>query len=251
MSSSLSPLPTDILKALANVTRWEIVTYLAWGDHRVQEIIQHVQESQNVVSFHLKQLREIGVLSEHRSTADARDIYYHLELETLRHLYLMTGMLIHPSILANYSSFTSQFTKPLRILFLCSKNSARSQMAEGWLRYLSHEQIEVFSAGTTPTTLHPMAIEVMEELGVNIRPHWAKPIDHIRDLTFDEIITVCDRAREYDQGFPVASRLRHWSLPDPVECTDSLRRQAFVETALELRTRTKLLLHQLYAIDHA
>ena len=102
-----------------------------------------------------------------------------------------------------------------RILVLCTGNSARSQMAEGLLRHLGQGELEVFSAGTAPSTVHPLAIQVMDEIGVDITAQRSEPLDAYRDSAFDDVITVCDSAAESCPVFSGKARRTHWSLPDP------------------------------------
>ena len=102
-----------------------------------------------------------------------------------------------------------------RILFLCTANSCRSQMAEGWLRELKGDRYEVYSAGTEPTGVHPCAIAAMAEVGIDIRSHRSKGLDSVRDLSFDEVVTVCDHARESYPVFFGGGVKRHQGFPDP------------------------------------
>ena len=102
-----------------------------------------------------------------------------------------------------------------RVLFVCTHNSARSQMAEGFLRHLDGNAVEAASAGTEPGALHPLAVEVMSEAGVDISGQRAKSVDDFVQQRFDYVITVCDDAREACPFFPGAARRLHWSLPDP------------------------------------
>ncbi|GAC1644667.1 MAG: arsenate reductase ArsC [Acidobacteriaceae bacterium] len=116
-----------------------------------------------------------------------------------------------------------------RVLFLCTGNSARSQMAEGWLRHLAGDQFHVFSAGTHPSRVNPFAIAAMREVGADISSHTSKSLDLYRDQPFDYVITVCDRARESCPYFPGAFEAFHWSLEDPAEApgTDDDKLAAF------------------------
>src|SRR5664279_2149041 len=109
--------------------------------------------------------------------------------------------------------------KKQRILFLCTHNSARSQMAEGLLRHLAGDHYEVFSAGTQATVVQPMAIRVMAELGIDISGQKSKTLDRYLDKSFDAVITVCDRANESCPVFNRAKRRLHWSFPDPSQAT--------------------------------
>lgn len=102
-----------------------------------------------------------------------------------------------------------------RVLFLCTHNSARSQMAEGLLRSIASDQFEVFSAGTEPGRLHPLALKAMTELGIDVSQHYAKGIDTYRDAKFDYVITVCDRAKESCPYLPGHRDLISWSFDDP------------------------------------
>ncbi|HLH63403.1 MAG TPA: arsenate reductase ArsC [Ktedonobacteraceae bacterium] len=137
----------------------------------------------------------------------------------------------------------------LRILFLCTGNSARSQMAEGLLRHLSQEQIEVFSAGSNPRRLHPYAVRVMAAMGIDISLQRAKHFDEFRGQSFDYVITVCDRIKEKCPTFPGNPEPAHihWSLPDPslMEGSEEEKYAVFEQIAQQLRTRIRYLLVQL------
>jgi len=102
-----------------------------------------------------------------------------------------------------------------RILFLCTHNSARSQMAEGLLRHLAGDRFEAHSAGTEATSVRLEAIQAMAELGVNISSHESKTLERYLDQPFDFVVTVCDDASEACPFFPGANNRLHWSLPDP------------------------------------
>ena len=107
-----------------------------------------------------------------------------------------------------------------RVLFLCTGNSARSQIAEGWLRQRAGDQFEVFSAGTDPkSALHPLAIMVMAEIGVDITGQHPKSLESFVQEPWDLVITVCDRARESCPNFPRRVEQVHWSFQDPAGAT--------------------------------
>jgi arsenate reductase (thioredoxin) len=108
---------------------------------------------------------------------------------------------------------------------LCTHNSARSQMAEGWLRHLAGPRYNVESAGTKATAVRPLAIRAMEEAGVDISMHQSKTLDQFRGQPFDLVVTVCDDAAEACPVFPGAGRRLHWSLPDPSQATGSEEEQ--------------------------
>jgi len=106
-----------------------------------------------------------------------------------------------------------------RVLFLCTHNSARSQMAEGLLRHLGGDRFEVHSAGTEATRVRPLAIKAMNELGIDISTQRSKTLDPYVDQRFDYVITVCDDANESCPIFPNATHRLHWSIPDPSKAT--------------------------------
>lgn len=103
------------------------------------------------------------------------------------------------------------------VLFLCTGNSCRSQMAEGWLRHLDGSRFEVASAGTHPVGLNPRAVAVMREIGIDISRHRSKRLEELSQRRFDFAITVCDRAKETCPIFPGATSVLHWSFDDPAE----------------------------------
>ena len=102
-----------------------------------------------------------------------------------------------------------------RVLFLCTHNSARSQMAEGLLRALGGDRFEAFSAGTEATHVRPLAVRAMAELGIDISHQASKTLDRYLDQPFDIVITVCDQANEACPVFFGARQRLHWSFPDP------------------------------------
>lgn len=128
-----------------------------------------------------------------------------------------------------------------RVLFLCTHNSARSQMAEGLLRWMAGDQFEVFSAGTEATRVHPLAIEAMREVGIDISGHRSKTLDEFRGQRFDYVITVCDRANEACPVFPSDTQRIHWGFEDPsiAADTDEHRLRAFrnVREGIQQRLR--------------
>jgi arsenate reductase len=108
-------------------------------------------------------------------------------------------------------------TNRKRVLILCTGNSARSQMAEGFLRHLAGDRFEVASAGVAPTRVRPEAITVMRELGIDISQHRSKSVDEFLGQPFDYVITVCDNANEQCPVFPANTKRIHWSFADPAD----------------------------------
>jgi ArsR family transcriptional regulator, arsenate/arsenite/antimonite-responsive transcriptional repressor / arsenate reductase (thioredoxin) len=245
MSAVLAP---DILKLLAHDLRWQLVTALAGSDRRVQELVEQLARPQNLVSYHLRQLRDYQLVQERRSSADGRDIYYSLNLERLGVLYLESGQALHPALVNLTSPAASDtrpaMARPARVLFLCTHNSARSQLAEGILRARGGDQVVVHSAGSQPTAVHPLAVRAAAALGIDISGHRSKGVEPFIGQPFDAIITVCDRVREVCPVFPGDPQRIHWSFPDPaaVEGSEATQYHAFVQTARELATRINYLL---------
>lgn len=108
-----------------------------------------------------------------------------------------------------------------KVLFLCTENSCRSQMAEGILRHLRGDKFEVESAGIKPSVLNPTAIKVMAEIGIDISGHRSKSVEEFQGTNFDFVITTCDAARETCPVFPSKARHLHWSHDDPAEAKGS------------------------------
>jgi len=132
----------------------------------------------------------------------------------------------------------------MKVLILCTGNSARSQMAEGILRRLGNGTIEVHSAGTHPSRVNPLAIEAMNEIGIDISSHRSKSVDEFAQQTFDVVITVCDKAKESCPIFPGAPERIHWSYEDPaaVEGSHDEKLAAFRRVRDDLLLRFKDLL---------
>lgn len=117
---------------------------------------------------------------------------------------------------------------PIRVLFLCTGNSARSQMAEALLRTYGGADFAVASAGTDPKGLNPLTIEVMTEVGIDVSTQQSKSLDRLLDQSFDYVITVCDRARDNCPTFPGDNKRIHWSFDDPAAATGSHAQQLAV-----------------------
>jgi protein-tyrosine-phosphatase len=178
-------------------------------------------------------------------------VYYSLDLEQFRALYRQAGEQLHPAIAgaeARPGDGKQQEMlplAPLSVLFLCTGNSARSQMAEALLRQLSHGTVTAKSAGSHPAEhVHPLAVQVMEHTGINMSQAHPKHFEALRGQHFDKVVTVCDRVREICPTFPDDPERIHWSFPDPaeVEGSEDVQYQAFEQTSLQLATRIRLLI---------
>lgn len=226
--------PPEFIRLLANDLRWTMLRTLARSDQRVQELAAQTGEPMNLVSYHLKQMRQDGLVVSRRSEADGRDVYYTLDLDQVGEQFARAGRALHASLAVPAPVRTPA---PLRVLFLCTHNSARSQMAEGWMRYLGGQHVTVASAGSHPTRVDPQAIQAMAALGVDITGQHSKHWSEVEGAAFDAVITVCDKAREVCPVFPGGESL-HWGFPDPLMIEDpQARSQAFDETARRLRSR--------------
>jgi arsenate reductase len=126
-----------------------------------------------------------------------------------------------------------------RVLILCTGNSARSQIAEGLLRHIAGETVEVESAGVEPSFVRPEAIQVMREIGIDISHHRSKSVDEFLDSKFDLVITVCDNANQRCPIFPGAPQRIHWSIADPAGAIgdEATRLRAFRDARNDLRQR--------------
>jgi arsenate reductase (thioredoxin) len=132
-------------------------------------------------------------------------------------------------------------TEKARVLFVCTHNSARSQMAEGLLRHLAGDRFEAQSAGTEATHVRPLAIRAMDEIGVDISGQESKTLERYLGEPFDYVITVCDDANEACPFFPGAKERLHWSLPDPssAEGSEEERLAVFRSVRDQLRDRVQ------------
>lgn len=129
----------------------------------------------------------------------------------------------------------------IRALFVCTGNSARSQMAEGLLRWLGADRFDAHSAGTEPKGVNPLAVRAMAELGIDISHHESKSIERYTDQPWDYVITVCDRAAETCPVFVGGRQRLHWSFPDPASVSgpESARMEAFRSVRDALAERIK------------
>ena len=133
--------------------------------------------------------------------------------------------------------------RPTRVLFLCTHNSARSQLAEAIMRHLGGPGVEAFSAGTEPSRVHPDALSTIAEMGIPSEGLHSKHVNELLDQDFDYVITVCDNARETCPVFPRKTARLHWSFSDPSAVQDpDERRRLFREIAAGLRERIAALL---------
>src|SRR5690242_14402040 len=154
---SSTPVPPRFLRLAGHPLRWQLLSELARSDRRVGELCALAGERQSLVSYHLRRLRDGGLVFARRSLADGRDTYYALDVSRCGELLAEAGAAMHPALGAGGS-------RPLataQVLFLCTGNSARSQMAEALAETLSDGRVRAESAGSRPKPLHPHAVRVM------------------------------------------------------------------------------------------
>jgi ArsR family transcriptional regulator, arsenate/arsenite/antimonite-responsive transcriptional repressor / arsenate reductase (thioredoxin) len=233
--------PPGFLRLAGHPLRWRLLTELARTDRQVRELTGLLGQPQSLVSYHLGQLRAGGLVSARRSSADGRDSYYRIELSRCRELLAETGLALHPGLAPGPPP--ARFKGAVRVLFLCTGNSGRSQMAEALLGQLSGGAVEVASAGSRPKPLHPEAVRVMREHGIDISGRRSKHLAEFAGQRFGYVITLCDRVREVCPEFPGHPQLIHWSIADPAGEADA--RAAFRRVAAGLRTRIGFLLARL------
>jgi protein-tyrosine-phosphatase len=237
---------------VANALRWRLLRELVASDRAVRELTELVDEAQNLVSYHLRQLRDGGLVFARRSAADRRDTYYAIDLARCQQQLQAAGGALHPGLSLGPATPAYPSARPAgrtpRVLFLCTGNSARSQIAEALLVHRSDGRVDAVSAGSHPKPLHPNAVEVMRTRGIDISGNRTKSLDEFTAWRFDLVITLCDRVREVCPEFPAHPQLVHWSVPDPAleGSTDRASYAAFERTAAELETRIGFLLHRLY-----
>lgn len=232
-----------LFKALADDTRLTLLRLLAHTDLTVAELQPAVGLPQNLVSYHLRLLREAGLLRAHRSSHDGRDVYYGLDPAGAGLLRVAMAEVLGEG--ANAATLPQRAATS--VLFLCTHNSARSQLAEALLRRAGGDDLTVASAGTEPGTLHPETARLLAGWGIDPGSHHSKGLNTLAGQRFDWVITVCDRAREQCPADFAAPHRLHWSLPDPAAQPAAEQPTAFSRTATDLQARIARLLPLLQA----
>lgn len=239
----IHPNPVTLFKLLGHELRWQIVQHLARGDYRVQDLAPLLKAAPNLISYHLRQLEQAALVEERQSDADGREVFFHLDPTRLHQLYQEAGSALHPAFARSGEGGPPARVPPVRVLFLCTHNSARSQIAEALLRHHSKGAVEVASAGTQPTAVHPLTLETLRQAHIPAGQLQAKQVDTLLGQQFTYVVTVCDQAHEICPSFPDAPVHLHWSLPDPLGFPDGPeQRQAFERTLLQLSTQIRYFL---------
>ena len=242
-----SPAPPEFLHLAAHPLRWSLLRELAAGDRSVRQLCDAVHREQSLVSYHLGRLRKSGLASARRSSADGRDAYYRLDLERCGSLLWDAASAIHPGLGPQTGSRPSGGPPP-RVLFLCTGNSARSLMAQALLSARAGPPTIVGSAGSRPKPIHPHAIRVMTERGIDTSSWRPKHLDEVLDEPWDHVVTLCDRVREVCPDFGSGSQRIHWSTPDPsvAASPDVDTYPSFVALAEDLDRRIDYLLPRIH-----
>ncbi len=241
------PASLEFLRLAGDPVRWQLLRELARSDRRVQELTGLTGRPQNVVSYHLGQLRSAGLVAARRSSADGRDAYYRVDLPRFGRLLAETGRAVHPGL--RLTAAADNAAGPpgaalARLLFLCTGNSARSQLAEALAVARSRGRVEAASAGSHPKPVHANAVRVLTERGIDAGSCRPKHLSLFAGQRFDYVITLCDKVREACPEFPGHPGHIHWSVPDPAACggSDEATLPAFRELAAHLETRIGYLL---------
>jgi len=235
--------PLSFVRAAGHPLRWRLMGELARSDRQVRELTALVEQPQNLVSYHLGQLRKVGLVRSRRSAADGRDSYYRLDLARCGQLLAGVGAALHPGLRLMPPAVPVAAAGRISVLFLCTGNSSRSQIAEAMLRHLGGAAVRAYSAGSHPKAVHPNAIAVMAERGTDLSGVRSKHLDEFTGQRFDHVITLCDRVREICPEFPGHPDPTHWSIPDPAR--EPGGRPAFDRLVAELDDRIGYLLHRI------
>ncbi|MFE9690178.1 ArsR family transcriptional regulator [Micromonospora sp. NPDC005806] len=248
MGSSSQAAPAFVRLA-GHPLRWRVLTELAHSDLRVRELVALVGQPQSLISYHLRLLRDGGLVTASRSSFDGRDSYYHLDLDRCAQALAGAGAALHPALnLGGTPPAPPVHPRQPRgtVLFVCTGNSARSPIAEALLRHHTAGQVEAISAGTHPKPhLHPNAVRVLRHhFGIDIAAQRPRHLDSLTGRRFDYVISLCDKAREARPEFGDQARRLHWSIADPAAdgTTDQATYPAFTRTTTDIGTRVRHLL---------
>src|SRR4051812_31166845 len=209
--------PPPFLQLAGDPLRWQLLSELARSDRRVGELCELAGRRQSLVSYHLRRLRDAGLVTLRRSVADGRDTYYVFDLARCGELLRSAGTSLHPGLTPSPRPRSARAggAAPARVLFLCTGNSARSRIAEALCEQLSQGAVIASSAGSHPKPLHRNAALVLRTQGIDLTGSRSKHLSEFAGRRFDYVISLCDRVREVCPEFPGGPELIHWSIPDP------------------------------------
>jgi ArsR family transcriptional regulator, arsenate/arsenite/antimonite-responsive transcriptional repressor / arsenate reductase (thioredoxin) len=228
--------PAAFLRLAGDPVRWRLLSALARSDRRVGELTELIGQPQNAVSYHLGRLRAGGLVSMRRSSADGRDSYYRIEPVRCAQLLGKAGASLHPGLATTAPAVHG--STPVRVLFLCTGNSSRSQIAEALLEQAAGEKVQVASAGSNPKPVHPNTVRVLHKYGIDVTGRRSRHLDELSGRRFDYVITLCDKVREVCPEFPGGPQAIHWSIPDPAAAgSGRASYPAFRAVAADLHSR--------------
>ena len=209
--------PPLLFQIGADPVRWSLLHALSGTDLRVGELCTTVGRPQNLVSYHLRKLRESGLVTFRRSSADARDTYYALDLPRSAALFADASSALHPGLALALPPAPDQVLRrrSASVLFVCTGNSSRSQIAEAMFNQSAEGLGHAVSAGSHPKPVHPQTARVLAEHGIDARRVRSKHLSEFADDSFDYVVTLCDKVREVCPEFPGVPTVLHWSIPDP------------------------------------
>ena len=233
-----------MLRLVGHPLRWRLLHELARSDRRVRELRDLTAEPQSLVSYHLGRLRAERLVWTRRSSFDARDTYYSVDLARCADVLAGVGTALHPGLRLVAPPPAPFRGAPACVLFLCTGNSARSQMAEALLNQRAGGAVAAVSAGSHPKPLHPNTVRVMRTYGIDLAGRRSRHLSEFDGRRFDYVVSLCDRVREVCPPFAGAPETMHWSIPDPTRDggTDDETYPAFERIAEELDTRIGYLL---------
>ncbi len=243
-STPTYPELAELLKTLADPHRLEVLNLIIEGTHTSRALVAATGLPTNLLSHHLKALREAGLVQASRDPHDQRWQYFVPNIARLTEVQFLLSHFLHPARIQPRQGGTGPGGQPApyapprhiqlekefrmtsnktKVIFLCTGNSARSQMAEALLRQHAGDDFEVYSAGTEPKGMNPYTVQVMEELGVDMSSHHSKSVrEFLGHMNFGYVITVCDDAEENCPAvFLSQGQHLHWSFEDPAKATGS------------------------------
>jgi len=246
------------LALASDPVRWQLMVALASSDLQVGELTRATGQPQNLVSYHLGRLRDGGLVSSHKSSYDGRAAYYRLYLDRCGALLAATGAALHPGlppavqrpgVATPITRPTAQGRRRAKVLFVCTGNGTRSQIAEALLHHSAGDHVDVASAGSHPKPIHANAVRVLAELGIDISQARSKPLAQFDGRHFDYVVTLCDKVREVCPEFPGQRRATHWSIEDPsgLPGSDRATLPAFRAVATDLQSRIVFLIAAIVA----
>ena len=236
--------PPRFLQLAGHPLRWRLLSELACSDRRVGELCALAAQRQSLVSYHLRRLREGGLVSARRSLADGRDTYYVLDLARCGELLAGAGArCIRAWPRPPARTTPARWLTSARVVYVHRQQRALAD-GRGACRTAVRRRAACRSAGSHPKPLHRNAVRVMRARGIDLAGHRSKHLTEFTGERFDYVISLCDRVREVCPEFPGAPQAIHWSVRDPARepGTDEATLPAFERTAAELETRIGFLL---------